>query len=288
MNEEKKTFDTMGLDGNGVDLVILDSGIDPHPDFDGRIISFVDFVHGRKECYDDYGHGTHVAGIAAGSGKMSKGRYTGYAPGARLHVLKVLDRNGNGSRSAFLRALSWIEDNYREKHLRILNFSVGTISGDRRLHNELIRSVERMVSMGLIVIAAAGNAGPRPGSVTAPGSSRKVLTVGASDMLSSSMPFSGRGPTAECICKPEIVFPGKQVMACAAFSERKGFYCEKSGTSMSSAGVSGVVACLLQREPWLTNKDVKLRAMRSARDLGYPVNVQGWGRLDVKQFLENV
>lgn len=278
----------MRLNGNGVDIVILDSGIDPHPDFEGRIISFVDFVHGKAECYDDYGHGTHVAGIAAGSGKMSKGAYAGYAPKARLHVLKVLDHKGNGSRSAFLQALSWIEANYKKKHLRILNFSVGTISGDRRLHNDLIRSVDRMVALGMIVIAAAGNAGPRPGSVTAPGSSRKVLTVGASDMLNSSMPFSGRGPTAECICKPEIVFPGRQVTACAAFTEHKGYYCEKSGTSMASAGVSGVTACLLQKEPQLTNKDIKLRAMRASVDLGYPINVQGWGKLDVNRYLGNI
>ncbi|HCT90857.1 MAG TPA: peptidase S8 [Lachnospiraceae bacterium] len=273
------------LTGKNIDIVSLDSGIEGHPDFEGRIASFIDFVNGRETLYDDFGHGTHVAGIIAGSGRMSGGVCRGYAPAARLHVLKILDNKGNGSRDAIHRALGWIRENQASKSLRILNFSVGTVENDRTLHREILDAVEGMVEMGLIVVAAAGNLGPRAGTVTAPGSSRKVLTVGASDMLQHSFAYSGRGPTMDCVCKPEVIFPGKRVRACAASVENKGWYCEKSGTSMSSAAVAGILACYLEKYPNATNRDIKLRIRECTRDLGYPMNVQGWGELDVKKFL---
>ena len=275
------------MTGKNIDIVVLDSGIEAHPDFEGRIASFIDFVEGKKTLYDDFGHGTHVAGIIAGSGRMAGGIYRGYAPEARLHVLKILDNKGNGSRNAIRKALGWIVENRVSKKLRILNFSVGTTENDYTLHREILASVESMVEMGLIVVAAAGNLGPRAGTITAPGSSRKVLTVGASDMLQRSFAYSGRGPTMDCVCKPEVVFPGKRIKACAASCENKGWYCEKSGTSMSSAAVSGILACYLERHPDATNRDIKLRIRECARDLGYPMNVQGWGELNIRKFLGN-
>lgn len=268
-----------------MDIVVLDSGIEAHPDFEGRIASFIDFVKGRETMYDDFGHGTHVAGIIAGSGKMSAGAVIGHAPRARLHVLKILDNKGNGSKEAIRQALGWIQANRERKNLRILNFSVGTVENNRTLHREILDVVERMVEMGLIVVAAAGNLGPRAGTITAPGSSRKVLTVGASDMLQRSFAYSGRGPTMDCVCKPEVIYPGKRIKACAASCEKKGWYCEKSGTSMSSAAISGIIACYLEKCPRATNRDIKLRIRECTRDLGYPMNVQGWGYLDEKRFL---
>ncbi len=263
------------LTGKNIDIVVLDSGIEAHPDFEGRIASFIDFVDGREALYDDFGHGTHVAGIIAGSGRMSGGACRGHAPAARLHVLKILDGRGNGNRDAIRQALGWIQKNRVSKKLKILNFSVGTVGNSHALHREILDAVESMVGMGLIVVAAAGNLGPRAGTVTAPGSSRKVLTVGASDMLQRSFAYSGRGPTMDCVCKPEVIFPGKRIRACAASCEKKGWYCEKSGTSMSSAAVSGILACYLEKHPGATNRDIKLRIRECARDLGYPMNVQG-------------
>lgn len=90
----------------------------------------------------------------------------------------------------------------------------------------------------------------------------------------------------DCVCKPEVIFPGKRIRACAALCENKGWYCEKSGTSMSSAAVSGILACYLEKHPDATNRDIKLRIRECARDLGYPMNVQGWGELDTRKFLE--
>ena len=89
---------TKGFTGKGITAAILDSGIYPHPDLKERIIDFQDFLNGQAGCYDDYGHGTHVAGILAGNGKLSRGRYRGIAPDCRLLPVKVLNRRGNGSR----------------------------------------------------------------------------------------------------------------------------------------------------------------------------------------------
>lgn len=89
----------------------------------------------------------------------------------------------------------------------------------------------------------------------------------------------------DCVCKPEVVFPGKRIRACAASCEHKGLYCEKSGTSMSSAAVSGILACYLEKHPHATNRDIKLRIRECARNMGYPMNVQGWGELDTRKFL---
>ena len=77
------------LTGQGGCIAFLDTGICAHPDFNGRIVGWKDFVHNRPSPYDDCGHGTHVAGIAAGDGSMSQGRFRGVAPGCSLVVLKV-------------------------------------------------------------------------------------------------------------------------------------------------------------------------------------------------------
>ncbi len=267
-------------------VVILDSGIEAqHPDLQGSVINFIDFVQGKKVPYDDYGHGTHIAGIIAGTGKMSGGRYRGYAPGCPLHVLKILDDKGQGSRSNIWKALNWVEEQQKTYPLRILNFSLGADSDNSQNQREILAMVDHMVDLGLIVIAAAGNMGPWRGSVTAPGSSKKVITVGASDMLLHTPVYSGRGPTAECICKPDVVYPGKNIVSCAASGENTGWYCRKSGTSMSSAAVSGLTAALLARYPDMGQREVKFFLRQCSRDLGLDRNIQGWGKLDPRLYL---
>lgn len=267
-------------------VVILDSGIDAtHPDLTKSLQYFVDFVHGRQDPYDDYGHGTHIAGIIAGDGKMSGGKYRGYAPGCPLYVLKILDDHGQGSRRAIKDALAWVERHQKEHQLRILNFSLGSDSKNTENQEEILALVDRMVELGLVVIAAAGNLGPWRGSVTAPGSSKKVITVGASDMLTRARICSGRGPTLDCVCKPDIVFPGKNIVSCGAAVEKTGWYCRKSGTSMSSAAVSGLTAKLFSKYPMLTHRDIKLFMHSCCTDLRLDRNIQGWGRLEPQLYL---
>ena len=264
-------------------MAILDTGIYPHIDFDSRICAFVDFILNKKMAYDDNGHGTCVAGILAGSGAASMGKYKGAAPGCHLVALKVLDRFGNGNKEDVLKAFEWILCNRQRYNIRIVNISVGTTYRTRSEQDVLVKGVEKLWDEGLVVVAAAGNQGPDPGSVTAPGCSKKIITVGSSDMLSGKRAVSGRGPTFECVCKPDLVAPGKNIMACSPGAGN--LYSMKSGTSMSTPLVSGAIALALEKDPLLTNLEVKMMLRESTEDMGLPRNQQGWGKFNCQKFL---
>lgn len=268
--------------GKGVGVAILDTGIYPHVDFGSRIRAFSDFVAYKKKPYDDNGHGTHVAGILAGDGSASMGNYRGQAPGCTIVSLKVLDCFGNGNKEDVLRAFAWLKRFGRKYQVRVVNISVGTTYKTRSEHDALIEGVERLWDEGYVVVTAAGNQGPEPGSITVPGCSRKVITVGSSDMLEGKKAVSGRGPTFQCVCKPDLVAPGSHIIACAP-----GFpytYGTKSGTSMSTPVISGAIACMLEKAPSLTNTDIKQMLKESTDDLGLPKNQQGWGKFNKNKF----
>lgn len=110
-----------------------------------------------------------------------------------------------------MRAFRWIMEFGSIYHIRIVNISVGTTSRDHKEQTDLLEGVEKLWDLGFVVVAAAGNQGPGAGTVTAPGSSRKIITVGSSDMLNGRKAVSGRGPTFDCVCKPDLVAPGSQV-----------------------------------------------------------------------------
>ena len=270
------------LSGKGIGVAVLDTGAYPHIDFEDRIWAFRDYIHGREQAYDDNGHGTHVLGILGGNGTASGGKYRGTAFGCGLIPIKVLDEKGNGNKEKVIQALKWIEENMNRYHIRVVNISVGTTQ--REGHEDLIEAVEEAWDKGLVVVAAAGNMGPGRGSITAPGSSRKIITVGSYDMLVRNQGISGRGPTRDCVSKPDIVAPGNGIISCS--NKRNAFpYTRKSGTSMSTPFVSGGIALLLEKDPRLTNLDIKKRLRTTAKDLGYPHNLQGWGLFQLQNFL---
>ena len=270
--------------GKGIGVCILDTGIYEHIDFTGRIWAFYDFLAFKRRPYDDNGHGTHVAGLVAGDGTASMGKYRGAAPGCGIISLKVLDRYGTGSQDDVLRALRWIRENRQQYRIRVVNISVGTTCNSKRNHARLLESVEQLWDEGVVVVTAAGNQGPRPGSITAPGSSKKVITVGSSDLLEGRSAISGRGPTAECVCKPDIVAPGNKIMSCVPGKTYS--YGLKSGTSRATPLVTGAIACALEKNPALTNTDIKTMLMNSADDMGLPQNLQGWGKFNRRKFLK--
>ncbi len=281
-----------GLTGCGVGVAVLDTGIFPHEDFGRRIAAFFDVLHQRTEPYDNNGHGTHISAIIGGSGSASGGRYMGIAPGCHIISVKVLDARGGGFASDVLTGLKWIRAHRQEFGIRIVNISVGSYSRKNMSENSaLVRGVDAAWDDGMVVVVAAGNNGPGRMTVTTPGISRKVITVGCSDdhkevnvMGSRMVDYSGRGPTGACICKPEIIAPGAGIISCA---NDPGRYAVKSGTSMSTPIVAGAIALLLEKHPEMTNRDVKLRLRERAVDMGLPRNQQGWGMLDVTRFLED-
>ncbi len=297
MNQARKDINcervySMGITGKGVGVAVLDTGIYLHEDFHDRVAAFQDFVGRRKSPYDDNGHGTHISAIIGGDGTSSQGRYRGVAPGCSIISVKVLDRKGNGYASDVLSGLRWIREHKDKYGIRVVNISVGSLSRRDMTENSiLVRGVNAAWDDGLVVVVAAGNHGPSRMTITTPGISRKVITVGCSDdhkevdvAGNRMVDYSGRGPTVACICKPDIVAPGSGIISCC---NEQGRYFSKSGTSMSTPLVSGAIALLLEKYPEMTNKDVKLRIRERAVDMGLPRNHQGWGRLDVERLLED-
>lgn len=279
-----------GITGKDVGVAVLDTGVYLHPDIRNRVTAFRDIVRGRITPYDDNSHGTHVCGIIGGSGQASGSRFQGMAPECRLIGVKVLDKKGNGYASDVLSGLRWVRENRERYGIRIVNISVGSFN--RNVMNEdsaLVRGVDAAWDDGLVMVIAAGNQGPKEMTITTPGISRKVITVGSSDddqaitfMGNRMVDYSGRGPTAACIQKPDIVAPGSKIISCANLQSR---YQIKSGTSMSTPLVTGAIALLLEKYPDMTNVEVKLRLRERAVDLGLPHNQQGWGMLDVERLL---
>lgn len=254
--------------GQGVGIAVLDTGISRHPDFDYRIAAFYDIVHKRHHPYDDSDHGTHVAGILAGSGKASGGVYSGIAPQSHLIIIKVLDQDGDGSINEVIKGIRWILEHRYEYQIRVVNISVGAkpnVPQDGA--EDLIKNVEALWNAGLVVAASAGNYGPKESSVAIPGVSKKIITVGALEG-ENVLRCSGRGPTRECVVKPEILAPGANIISCQGR-----WYGAKSGTSMATPVVAGAAALLLSKYPEMSNVEVKLR-LRQTMETNRKINVE--------------
>src|ERR1051325_4613529 len=233
------------LDGSGVTIAILDSGIDStHKSFatTGKIKFSKDFT-GENRTDDPWGHGTHVAAIAAGDGTPTSGAYEGLAPGANLVNLRVLDSNGMGRVSNVLAALDWLIANKGNYGVRGVNMSLGTpaISSDK--DHALCNAVRKLVDSGVVVVAAAGNNGKDAngqkiyGAIHCPGNEPSAITVGASNSFGtdarnedSVTSYSSRGPTRsysvdsygllhyDNLIKPDLVAPGNKIIAAEAVS----------------------------------------------------------------------
>ena len=276
--------------GNGICTAILDSGAVPHPDLRSQITAFRDFTDSGLR--DDSGHGTHVAGILAGNGILSSGAYSGMAPCSRLLICKVLDRHGNGSTENVLHAIDWLISIRFRYALRVVNISVGARPElDSHQKHLLLNAVEELWDLGLIVVVSSGNYGPAPGSVAVPGSSPKVITVGVPDSPAliqrqyARLNYSGRGPTEDCVIKPDVFAPGTGIVSCNSAYLRTSFhpYISKTGTSMATPIVSGAIVCLLSKYPDLTNVEVKLLLRNSC--IPAPGTESGWGLLHVANLM---
>ena len=157
-----------GVQGEGVVVAVLDSGVSKHPDFDNRVIYFKDFINGRLHPYDDEGHGTHVTGIICGNGKLSNGLMKGVAPKTKVVSLKVLNEKGVGKEENVIEGLHWIVDNGSKYGIKVVNISFGTLGIHKEENERLLNEVELLWDLGYIVVAAAGNNGPGPSSISTP------------------------------------------------------------------------------------------------------------------------
>lgn len=268
-----------GYRGRGIRVGVVDTGIDrDHPDFAGRILAGRSFV--GSDFQDDNGHGTHVAGILAGSGAASGGRYEGVAPEALLYVAKVLRADGSGLMSHVMAGVEWAVD----QGAQVINLSLGGV-GPCNGTDALSELCDAAVEQGVVVCVAAGNAGPGAATVGPPGCARQVITVGASTDHDEVANFSSRGPTLDGRVKPDVVFPGVGIVSCRARGTSMGTpvddrYTAASGTSMATPHASGTAALLLEAAPSLTPAQVKALLQQTAVNLGLDPNTQGSGRAD--------
>ncbi|MGM7719927.1 S8 family peptidase [Metabacillus sp. Hm71] len=291
-----------GLTGNDVTIAVIDTGVYPHQDLEGRITGFKDFINNRTAPYDDNGHGTHCAGDAAGNGFLSGGKYKAPAPEANIVGVKVLDKMGSGSLSTVIAGIDWCIQNKTQLKINILSLSLGSTATQPAADDPVVKAVEKAWDNGLVVCVAAGNSGPSQGTIASPGISPKVITVGAANDHNSidrtddvAADFSSRGPTIDGLVKPDLLTPGVNIISLRSprsFIDKTNSgarvdtnYFSLSGTSMATPICAGVAAQLLQKEPTLTPDQVKQRLIGACEDLGQPPNIQGHGYLNAAKLL---
>ena len=292
----------IGIDGRGVTVALLDTGISHVQDLGERVVARVDFTPGG-DGEDDYGHGTHLAGVIAGNGAASGGKWRGVAPGANLVSVKVAGPDGSTDVSVVIAALQWVVTHRAEYGIKVLNLAFGTDSLQPYAVDPLNAAVERAWAAGITVIVSSGNRGP--GTVNKPGDDPYVITVGAVDVKGTAMrqddevaPFSSSGRTPDGFEKPDLVAPGTTIVATRDAGSTidtlhpeavlDGDYFKGTGTSQAGAVVSGVAALLYQVNPLLKPNQVKSILMGSTLRASQYRSGGGSGMVDATDAIANV
>ena len=276
-----------GYNGKGVKIAVLDTGVDAtHPDLKDQVIESKNFTS-AADATDHFGHGTHVASIAAGTGAKSHGKYTGVAPGAKILNGKVLDDTGSGDDSGILAGMEWAAAQGAD----IVNLSLGGY--DTPEIDPLEAEVNKLSKdKGILFAIAAGNEGPQ--SIGSPGSAESALTVGAVDGNDKLADFSSTGPAADGSIKPDVTAPGVDITAAAAkgslidqeVGENPDGYLPISGTSMATPHVAGAAAILKQEHPDWGYQELKSALTGSAKGGKYTPFEQGSGRIAVDKAIK--
>jgi len=278
-----------GITGRGVTVGLLDTGVYNHPDLAGRVVCGADLTAEagtEAECQDTFGHGTFMAGLIAGNGASSNGKYKGAAPEARIVSVKASGYDGSTDVSTILAGIQWFVAFKDDYNIRVLNLSLGSDSAQDYRLSPLNFAVEKAWDAGIAVVVSAGNSGPDYSTVMKPGDDPFVITVGSSNDEGSvsvnddRVPvFSSAGPTrSNGLSKPDVVSPGVHTISLRSPGSAidnnhgteatlDGVYFRGTGTSMSTATVSGAVAQMLQRNPGLAPDDVKFRLKKTAREI---------------------
>ncbi|RLI07763.1 hypothetical protein DRO24_02375 [Candidatus Bathyarchaeota archaeon] len=287
--------------GRGVTVAIIDTGIDyTHPDFydadnntivkvfvsvlfvsaytkqpifwvvgvNGSIDDLYRFDMSLREQYNETafldlnGHGTHVAGIVAGRGWASNGRYRGLAPGAELVIIKAFNKDGTASMDLALDALQWVHDHHAEYGIKVLSLSWGAAMASDG-SDPISVACDEIAERGVFVFAAAGNLGNFPTTVMIPAAARMVYAVGAWDGYTNKIaPFSAMGPTVDFRMKPDFLGAGVMVVSCKSQFvdfpdelEVDKYYVALTGTSMATPCVAAVCADFIEYYRYWHHRD---------------------------------
>ena len=312
------TAEDRGLTGAGVNICILDTGVDdaPHGMTPGHESLLGKFVAGYnaitdavEDPDDDNGHGTHVAGIALGTGGPTQ-TYRGIAPGAGLVDVKVLDARGLGNVTKIIKGIDFCIANKRAYNIRVINISIVTPTYHPDGTDALSMAVNAAVDAGLVASVCAGNDGPNFNTITSPGAAEKAIAVGALDDQRTIVrtddtvaDFSSRGlrksdGDADIMdeFKPDVTAPGVNIMS-AQFNTASGYVQIGRGCSLATAVVSGLIALMLQKNRALSPSQVKHILHNTAEQKGevYDPLVDpkydreyGWGEVDAFLATETV
>jgi serine protease AprX len=277
-----------GITGRGVTVAVLDTGVHmAHPDLAGRVLHCEDMSHEAgtaADCADTFGHGTFMAGLVAGNGASSGGRYKGAAPESKIVAVKAAGYDGSTDVSTILAGIQWVVSHKAQYGIRVLNLSLGTDSAQSHLLSPLNYAVQKAWKSGIVVVVSAGNSGPNSRTILKPADDPYVITVGSSNdegtlaTADDKVPvFSSKGPTrSNGLAKPDVVAPGVHTVSLRSPGSAidnlygttatvEGSYFRGTGTSMSAASVTGVVAQMLQKSPGLVPDQVKARLMNTAK-----------------------
>ncbi|MGB8644273.1 MAG: S8 family peptidase [Anaerolineae bacterium] len=289
------------LQGQGITVAVIDSGIDNHTDLDNglsnnsRVIARVRVKGNTQGWFDHYGHGTHIAGVIGGNGETSNGLYQGVAPQVNLVSVQVTDDEGMGMTSDVVAGMQWVLNNKDRYNIRVVNLSLNSSVAQSYNVDPLDAAAEILWFNKIVVVVSAGNTGPN-GVLYAPANDPFVITVGAvndhgtpdigDDTLAG---YSAYATTPDGVAKPDLVAPGQNIVSLLgsegttiARAHRdhvvNSAYFRMSGTSVSAAVVSGAAALLIQSNPALNPDQVKSRLLSTARPFG---SGTGAGYLDI-------
>ncbi len=270
-----------GYTGDGVGIAVLDSGVTATGDFGARLVHAA-VPSLQSAVVDSLGHGTFVASVAAG--RSADGRYVGVAPGASVVAVNV-SRDDTVYSSDVVKGLEWVLANRKAKNIRVVVLALAESLPSTYRTSVLDYAVEKLWLKGMVVVVSSGNNGPDTMQF-APGNDPLVITVGASDPAGTPeraddklATFSSFGKTLDGHVKPDLVAPGKNVVAALPTGSTLELmapdanhiepgYVRMNGTSVAAPQVAGAVAILLEKSPSLTPDQVKwlLTATTTALD----------------------
>ena len=285
-----------GVNGQGIGVAVVDSGISPHAALVNRVIANVSLITGDPSVADAFGHGTHVAGIIAGISTGAKNvtpLYTGgVAPGVQLVNVRVLGADGVGRTSDVIAGIQWAVAHRAQYNIQVINLSLGHPVMEPAATDPLCEAVADAVQAGIVVVAAAGNDGVAAdgsrvlGGINSPGNSPWAITVGSLNTMGTTSrsddavaSYSSRGPSRyDVAVKPDVAAPGNRIISLEANNSyianayptlhKAGnginSYMQLSGTSMAAPMVSGGVALLLQGTPGMIPAQVKMALQAGA------------------------
>ncbi len=297
--------------GQGIGVAVVDSGVNWQTDLYtisgvNRVVANVAYNNGYNQTtFDNFGHGSHVAGVIGGNGRMSNGTYIGVAPQVNIINVKVSDdlNYGQGTAKSVIQGLQWILQNKYAFNIRVVNLSINSAVAESHDTNPIDAAVEVLWFNKIVVIVSAGKTSA--GALYPPANDPFVITVGSvddqgtaglgDDLVSS---FSAYGKTEDGIVKPDLVAPGRNIVSLMGNSSGSlptkypdhivsyngaPVYFRISGTSAAAPIVAGAAALLLQSNPNLNPDQVKYRLMATANKgwPGYSPTKAGAGYLDV-------